>query len=247
MYLPRNMRRAKAATVVELASTAIFFIVLTLLMADIAILVVANQTNNEACRDAARAAGLAPPDKARTAADGALTAHQRVDGTFIKSLRITQFRYNGLPPRWGTADSLDPANQPTVFVTTEISVRIPAPIIFFNAEFKGQNGDLTFTSSYLYPILNLETSNPPGDFDPNHSFSVLPVSSPVPGECNNPPSECPPAPGGPPAPPAPSPASPAPAPAPSAPAPAPAPSAPAPAAPAPAPAPAAAGGANGDG
>lgn len=241
-FMQFKMRnRNRGVTVVELAGTAIFFIVLTLLMADIAILVVANQTNNEACRDAARAAGLAPPDKARTAADGALTAHQRVDGTFVKALRITQFRYNGLPPRWGTADSIDPANQPTVFVTTEITVRIPAPIIFFSAEFKGQNGDLAFTSSYLYPILNLETSNPPGDFDPNHSFSVLPVSSPVPGQCNNPPSECPPAPGGPPAPAAPPAAAP---PAPTAPpAPAPAPSAPAPA---PAPAPAASGG-NGDG
>ena len=181
----RRQRKADGVSAIELAASAFFFVVLTLLVVDIAVLVVANATNNEACRDAARAAGLAPPDKARTAANGALTAHQRIDGFFVRDLKIVDFKYNGLPPRYGNANPLEPNNQPTVFVTTEITIKIPAQIFFFGAEFRGEDGSLRYRSSYLYPILNLQATVPEDSFDPDHTFNVGSSTPAVPGECKD--------------------------------------------------------------
>src|ERR1700738_3635570 len=125
----QHLRKRHGMSAVELAVGSFFFVVLTLLCADVAVLIIANGVNNEACRDAARAAGIAPPDQANQAAKNALTAHQRVDGKFIRNLTISKFIYNGLVP-FGTADPLNPDNQPTVFVATRLDVTLPAPIIF---------------------------------------------------------------------------------------------------------------------
>ncbi|CAN5540069.1 hypothetical protein BH10CYA1_BH10CYA1_18440 [soil metagenome] len=183
-------RRELGASAIELSVGAFLFATISAISVDLALCVIANGVNNQACRDAARAAGMALPADARKAANYALNVHQRVDGNFIKSLKITKFLYNGTGA-FGTADVQDPTNQPMVSVCSEISVSVPAPAFLIGSKFTTENGNFTFSSGYLYPILNADITLPKGEFDPNHNGFTFPQPPVVPTPCDDAPPGCP--------------------------------------------------------
>lgn len=185
-----NCRRSQAASVIELTVGAFMFATFSAISVDLAICIAASGVNNQACRDAARAAGLARPTEARSAANASLKVHQKVDGDFIKELKITKFTYNGSAP-YGSADSQDPANQPMVSVSSQITVELPAPVFLFGSEFAVRNGKLSFISSYQYPILNTDITLPKGQFDPDHAGFILGQQPVVSSPCDDAPPTCP--------------------------------------------------------
>src|SRR5580700_668717 len=88
----RYHREHRGASAVELAVGSFFLLVLTLFCVDAMVLLLANGVNNEACRDAARAAASAPPAAARQCAEQALRAHQQLS-EFVRSLKVDTFVY----------------------------------------------------------------------------------------------------------------------------------------------------------
>ncbi|HEY9712736.1 MAG TPA: hypothetical protein V6C72_04665, partial [Chroococcales cyanobacterium] len=139
--------------------------------------------------------GSTPQQSALNAANLALKAHKRVDGTFLKDLKISNFIYNGNVQNNNTIDTTDPTKQPTVFIQTQVTVKLPAQISWFSqgkmkTEFVGQNGYLTFQSSYLYPILNLEAQMPNDLFD-RYANASQGFQTPDPlGQCQPAPPPC---------------------------------------------------------
>lgn len=183
-------RRNTGASVIELSVGAFLFATFSAISVDLCLCVIANGVNNQACRDAARAAGLAAPKDALQAAQAALNVHQKIDGAFIKRLKITKFIYNSTAPN-GTANVQDPANQPMVSVGSEITVAVPVPAFLVSAKFDTNNTFITFASDYLYPVLNADLVLPKGEFDPTHNaffYGQLPV---VPTPCDDAPPTCP--------------------------------------------------------
>ncbi|HEY9714457.1 MAG TPA: hypothetical protein V6C72_13380 [Chroococcales cyanobacterium] len=135
---------------IEIGASGLFIVILALLGMDIAMAIFGASLNDRACHDATRAAASASTrDKAWSLASAAVKNY-RTDGIFLLPPQLLSgpqdfdyADYNGNPP----ADT-----SPSVTVTTETIVRIPAPIFFFGASFM-KDGKAQFKQRYTYPIV----------------------------------------------------------------------------------------------
>jgi Flp pilus assembly protein TadG len=147
----RSRRSVLGHLVIELSMISFLIVVVSVLCANIGIVSLATSLNDAACRDAARAAAQASNSaSALKLAQAAIKAHT-TDGYYITvpTVDSSSFEYEdyaGSPP----------ANtSPYVKVTTTAQVRIPAPILFFGAEFS-KTGTITFTRTYNFPIVKTQ-------------------------------------------------------------------------------------------
>jgi Flp pilus assembly protein TadG len=131
-------------------------VVVTVLALDIGVMILASGTNERACRDAARAAAQATTSaSALQAAQAACASHAQNGGYFASPPTVdsTTFLYqdfaatNGVPPQ--------PNTSPFVRVTTQVTVTIPAPIVFMGLVKFGGPGQNTmnFRKTYVFPIV----------------------------------------------------------------------------------------------
>ncbi len=147
----QNSRSNRGHLIIELSMITFLIVVVSVLCANIGIVSLATSLNDAACRDAARAAAQASnATAALKLAQAAIKAHS-TDGYYvtIPTVDTSSFEYQdyaGNPP----------ANtSPYVKVTTTSQVRIPAPILFFGAQFS-KSGKLTFTRTYNFPIVKTQ-------------------------------------------------------------------------------------------
>lgn len=137
---------------IELGCVMVALAVVSVLSADIGIIMLADSTNERACRDAARAA--AQGSDATTAlryAQLAVATHA-VNNTFVTNPTVdpTTFVYEdyaGNPP---------PNTSPYVQVVTSINVRVPAPVVFASAKFNPSNGLMTLRKQYNFPFVKTQ-------------------------------------------------------------------------------------------
>jgi Flp pilus assembly protein TadG len=143
--------KERGSSIIELASILCLLTVVALLCADIGMIALASSLNDQACRDAARAAAQGSNmDEALKMATASVKSHE-ADGYFITSPTIPEGGlvyedYGGRPPQ---------DESPYVEVTTTSTVRVPAPIIFFGAKF-GDGGTINFSRKYTFPIVRTQ-------------------------------------------------------------------------------------------
>lgn len=146
-----RVRRCRAVACLEIAIAAFLMIVLATFGLDLSLIIFGMDLNDSACRDAARAAAQQNTQaKALQAAQSQLSVHA-TDGFWIsqpilKSTSAPDFVYNDFLGN-------QPANvAPYVTVTTLVSIRCPAPILFFGASFI-RSGQIQFARRYTFPIV----------------------------------------------------------------------------------------------
>lgn len=149
-HLSRLARRTKrGAHTVELACVLVVFAIVTVLCVDIAIVCLANSTNDEACRDACRAAAQGKDyGTALKLAQASIKAHAISSPYFgTPTLDMAEFQYTdfgGSPP---------PDTSPYVRVATFMTVKVPAPVNFGPAKFYPGNGTTQVRKEYEFPIV----------------------------------------------------------------------------------------------
>lgn len=151
----KNIRhsRSRGVAALELAIGSFLMIAISALAMNLSLLILATTINDAVCRDAARAAAQTNNQAAAIlAATSQLNMHS-TDGYFVSQPTLTStsspyFVYNdftGAPP----------ANtSPYVTVTTQVTVKVPAPIFFFGASFFSKtNNTLLVQRRYTFPII----------------------------------------------------------------------------------------------
>ncbi len=177
----RVANRQSGASIVELASISILFVILALLCVDAGVLVMATSALDEAVRDAGRAAAeTSKQADAKNAATQALKKHLGESNPVLKNLAlvgdVVYEPYDGANKLFIKSDTgstgLDgaPAGQmlatPFVRLTAGIDAVVPAPILFFGASF-GKGGTLRFEQTATFPIIKLPVTGSGGVFDQN--------------------------------------------------------------------------------
>lgn len=145
----RTKRGARGAHTVELACVLIVFAIVAVLCVDIAIICLANSTNDQACRDACRAAAQGKDyATALKLAQAAIKAHTVTSPYFgTPTLDMAEFQYQdfgGDPP---------PNTSPYVRLATYMTVKVPAPVNFGGAKFYPNNGTTQVRKMYEFPIV----------------------------------------------------------------------------------------------
>jgi hypothetical protein len=152
-YLDRLDRRtSRGAHTVELACVLIVFAIVTVLSVDIGIVCLANSTNDQACRDACRAAAQGKDyATALKLAQAAIKSHAIQSPYFgTPTLDMAEFQYNdfgGDPP---------PNTSPYVRLATYMTVKVPAPVNFAGAKFYPGNGQTQVRKEYEFPIVKTQ-------------------------------------------------------------------------------------------
>jgi hypothetical protein len=154
----RFLRRSRRGNhVVELACVLIAFAIVAVLCVDIGIVCLAASTNDQACRDACRAAAQGS-DYASSLrlAQASLRSHAVNSPYFgTPTLDISEFEYQdfgGSPP---------PNTSPYVKVATSMTVRVPAPVNFAGARFYPDDGTTQVRKMYEFPIVKTQLYLPP--------------------------------------------------------------------------------------
>ncbi len=150
--MPATFRKRKqGSAVIEIVITLSLMIVLAALGADLSLITYAMFLNDQACRDATRAAAQQSSSAtALQAAQVQIKVHA-TDGFFVSQPQLVSqsspnFVYNDY------AGNV-PANQsPYVTVTTSVNIKLPAPIFFWGNNFM-PNGSMKFVRQYTYPII----------------------------------------------------------------------------------------------
>lgn len=143
---PPLPRAARGSSFIEIAASVFLVVIVAALGVDVVLLIFGASVNDSACRDAARAAAQASDyGKSLSLAKASVNNH-RTDGYMISQPVITNFDYHDYLP--GTPP---PNETPYVLVATRVTVRLPAPLFFFGAQFT--NGTMQFIQSYAYPII----------------------------------------------------------------------------------------------
>ena len=142
------IRRRSGTASIELACVAVTLAVVAILSVDIGIMLLAFNTNDRACRDAARAAGNGGDYTSALKLAQASVCMHRSSSSFIGQPAVDSTSF-------GYYDSNLPANcSPYVSCTTTISVRLPASIYYAGAKLDSSGG-MTFSRTYTYPIIKL--------------------------------------------------------------------------------------------
>ncbi|MBN8659122.1 MAG: hypothetical protein J0M35_02085 [Candidatus Obscuribacter phosphatis] len=152
-----HMKRKKRATILlELSCGVLFLMALFMMAVDISLMMLAYQLNEKCCKEACRAAAQQKTSTAAMqAATTALAIHQG-DGVYISSPRLAT-----IPGAFEYQDfGGDPlVGHPYVAVTTEITVKLPVPVIFIGNDLGkggiGMSDTWVFRKRYSYPIVDL--------------------------------------------------------------------------------------------
>lgn len=144
-------RKDRAHTAIELGASAFVLAVLAIFCADIGVLLYGANVNDRACRDAARAAAQTSSQQAALAAAEASLSAYAVDGYYLKDLILDydSFVYEDF------GGSAPPDQSPFVVVSTSLTAKIPAPVLFFGASF-GKDGEHNFSRTYTFPIVKTQ-------------------------------------------------------------------------------------------
>lgn len=149
--LSSRTRKKTGHSIIEFACVALLLAIVCLLAADVGIMMLADSTNERACRDAARAAaGASDATTSLTMAQAAVSTHGKASSFLSKPTIDTQcFVYQdfgGSPP---------PSVSPYVEVTTFITVKLPAPIFFGKAklDLSDTGGSMQLRKTYHFPIV----------------------------------------------------------------------------------------------
>jgi Flp pilus assembly protein TadG len=131
--------------------------VVTILSADVGVIMLADSTNDRACRDGARAAAQANNSASALQLAQAAVATHAVNNLFLTSPTVDTSNfvyqdYGGSPPV---------NTSPYVSVATSIAVKVPAPVFFGGAVFDPGNGQMTLRKEYTFPIVKTELYLPP--------------------------------------------------------------------------------------
>jgi hypothetical protein len=150
--LIHKIRTARGTHTVELACVLLVFAVVTILCADIGIICLANSTNDQACRDACRAAAQGSDyGTALKLANAAIKQHKISSPYFgAPTIDMGEFEYQdfgGSPP---------PDTSPYVRVATSMTVRVPAPVNFAGAKFYPDDGTTKVRKLYEFPIVKTQ-------------------------------------------------------------------------------------------
>ncbi len=144
-----KMRSVRAHSVVELACCLLGFAIVAILSVDIGIICLANSTNDQACRDAARAAAQGSDYAASLRLAQASMLSHKANSPYMSdpTLDSSAFEYEdfgGSPP---------PNVSPYIAVTTFMTVKVPAPVNFAGAQFYPDNGTTEVRKTYEFPIV----------------------------------------------------------------------------------------------
>lgn len=150
-----SMQRTRSRgghNIVELACCLLGFAIVSVLSVDIGIVCLASSTNDEACRDAARAAaqgttyatalGLAQSSMLSHKANSPYMSDPTVDTSVFEYQD-----FGGSPP---------PNTSPYVEVTSYMTVRVPAPVNFAGLQFYPSNGNTQVRKTYQFPIVKTQ-------------------------------------------------------------------------------------------
>jgi Flp pilus assembly protein TadG len=145
-------RRITGTNVIEFGCVAIALAVVAVLSADIGVVMLADSTNERACRDGARAAAQGSDSvTALKLAQAAVNTHAPnnlfVSNPIIDTSNFVYQDYAGNPP---------PNTSPYVSVVTSINVHVPAPVFFYGAVFNPSNGLMTLRKEYTFPIVKTQ-------------------------------------------------------------------------------------------
>ena len=130
--------------------------VLLMMAIDITIMMLGYQLNDRACRAATRAAAQqSSAAKALAAVNAALSVHKG-DGFVVTSPKLST-QPNALV--YNDFNGNPYGGNPTVSVCTEVTVRVPAPVVFFGQSFGASSTGIAntwmFRRQYTYPILDV--------------------------------------------------------------------------------------------
>lgn len=149
-------RRRRGFAAIEVACGSVFLCALFMVALNITLMILGYQLNDRACRAACRAAAQnATLAKSKGAAMAALQLH-RGDGLIVSDPKLVAdpsgFVYNDF-------NGNPYGGNPTVSVTTEVRVWVPAPVLFFGQYFGTSDGSMvsnnwTFRKRYTYPIID---------------------------------------------------------------------------------------------
>lgn len=145
-------RSSRGAHTVELACVLLIFAIVSVLCADIGIICLASSTNDQACRDACRAAAQGTDyGSALKLANAAIKSHQINSPYFgTPTIDMAEFVYEdfaGQPP---------PNTSPYVRVATSMTVKVPAPVNFAGAKFYPDDGTTRVRKLYEFPIVKTQ-------------------------------------------------------------------------------------------
>lgn len=139
----------------EVAVSAVALTVMTVFCLDACIVVLGFMFNDAACRDAARAASQASTATAALSIAQTTASSHKGDGYFWTTPAVTASDvvfedYNGV---------ITATNVPYVTVTTNCSIKMPAPILFLGANLK-PDGTFQSTCHYTFPLTNVTLTIP---------------------------------------------------------------------------------------
>lgn len=145
-----KIRTAHGSNIVELGAIITLMTVIVLFCINAAVVLMAGNINDRACRDAARAAAQASTQTSAQAQAVAALKSYTSSNSFVGSptLLSSDFVYQdfaGNPP---------PDTSPFVSVTTTLTAKIPAPA-FWGMTF-GSSGNIDMKQTYSFPIVKTQ-------------------------------------------------------------------------------------------
>jgi Flp pilus assembly protein TadG len=164
-----SSRIAESGTAtLELVVGLVLLMPLALLAVNICTLCLGSFVNDQACREAARAAAQQTSIGPATEVARAVVKSFGLAQGAIKSPTVTgvQFTYfdsaEGDPVELGDLDKDNLGQAPTVTVTTRMTIRTPAPILFSKGKLTNRS---VLMSSYTFPLLSGVDPNPDDEND----------------------------------------------------------------------------------
>ncbi|MBX9722197.1 MAG: hypothetical protein K2X81_12430 [Candidatus Obscuribacterales bacterium] len=157
----QQKRNARGASLIELAVVAAYIPLVALISVNLGVGVFAAGVNDNACKDAARAAGQ------RSTKEDAIDAAKAIVGRYADTsllgkpqVLVEACDFEVFPD---ADDNPQPSKGPFVTISTQSVVNLPAPLIFDGTTF---TSSIKLGSSYTFPILN------PGRSDDNTEITV---------------------------------------------------------------------------
>ncbi len=152
----QTIRNKKGLQLVEVCCSGAALSVMTIFCINACVVILGFMFNDSACRDAARAASQASTSTAALKLAQTTVAGHQGDGTFWSTPVVTAndivFQDYG-----GT---ITPTNVPYVTVTSNCTIKMPAPLLWIGANLK-PDGTFTSTCQYTFPLTNVNIVLPP--------------------------------------------------------------------------------------
>lgn len=150
----------RGQSIIELVCGLIILVPLTLVLFDLAAIVLCVQTNDSTCRDAARAAASGPPDTSMQSRAQAVVAraNNRTGGVMVSNYKLINVNSSA-----GTISNViqtyGGAVSGTVTVTTSVDVRpFIVSIVYSGGQPLTFQSKQTFPFTYVYPNVSTSTT-----------------------------------------------------------------------------------------